>query len=36
MRVRRGNQIGAPFEVFISNNPLRFDFQINGAMNRVR
>ncbi len=36
MRAQRGNQIGAPFEVFISNNPLRFDFQINGAMNRVR
>jgi hypothetical protein len=36
MRVGRGNQVGAPFEVFVSNNPLRFDFEINRAMNRVR
>lgn len=36
MRVRRGNQVGAPFEVFVSNNPLRFDFEVNGALNRVR
>jgi hypothetical protein len=36
MRVRRGNQLGTPFEVFVSNNALRFDFQIDGAMNRVR
>ena len=36
MRVKRGNQVGAPFEVFVSNNPLRFDFEIDGALNRVR
>jgi len=36
MRVRGGNQVGAPFEVFVSNNPLRFDFEIDRAMNRVR
>jgi hypothetical protein len=36
MRARRGNQVGAPFVVFVSNNPLRFDFTIDGAMNRVR
>jgi hypothetical protein len=36
MRVRRGNQVGAAFEVFVSNNPVRFDFEVNGAMNRVR
>ena len=36
MRVRRGNQSGNPFVVFVSNNPLRFDFEIDGGMNRVR
>jgi len=36
MRVRGGNQVGAPFEVFVSRNPLRFDFEIDRAMNRVQ
>jgi hypothetical protein len=36
MRVRRDDRVGTPFEVFVSNNALRFDFQIDGAMNRVR
>jgi hypothetical protein len=36
MRVQRGNQTGSPFEVLVSNNPLRFDFEINSALNRVR
>jgi hypothetical protein len=36
MRVRRDSQVGAAFEVFVSNNPLRFDFTIDGTMNRVR
>ena len=36
MRVRRGNQSGSPFVVFVSNNPLRFDFEIDAGMNRVR
>ena len=35
MRVRRDALLGAAFEVFISDNPLRFDLQIDGAMNRV-
>lgn len=36
MRARRGNQVGLPFDVFVSNNPLRLDFEVNAAMNRVR
>ena len=36
MRVGRNNQLGAAFEVFVSNNPVRFDFEIDDAMNRVR
>ena len=36
MRVRRGDQVGAPFEVFVSTNPMRFDFVLDRAMNRVR
>ncbi|HKW95163.1 MAG TPA: hypothetical protein VJX92_24985 [Methylomirabilota bacterium] len=36
MRARRGSQVGLPFDVFVSNNPLRLDFEVNAAMNRVR
>ena len=36
MQVRRGGQVGAAFEVFVSDNPLRFDFEIDGSLNRVR
>lgn len=36
MRVGRGGKVGAAFEVFVSNNPLRFDFVVDNAMNRVR
>jgi len=36
MQLQRNNQVGAAFEVFVSNNPLRFDFEIDSAMNRVR
>jgi hypothetical protein len=36
MRARRDNRIGDPFEVFVSNNPVRFDLQIDSKMNRVR
>ncbi len=36
MKVQRDRQIGSPFEVFVSDNPLRFDFEIDGAMNKVR
>jgi len=36
MRVRQGNLMGNSFEVFVSTNALRFDFQIDGAMNRMR
>ena len=35
MQVSRGDQVGAAFEVFVSDNPLRFDFQIDAAFNRV-
>jgi hypothetical protein len=35
MRVRRGNQTGSPFEVFVSNNPVRLDIEIDRALNRV-
>ncbi len=36
MRVGRQNVVGTAFDVFVSNNPLRFDFTIDKAMNRVR
>lgn len=36
MRVQRDNKVGAAFEVFVSNNPMRFDFAIDGASNRMR
>jgi hypothetical protein len=36
MRVRRGNQVGSAFEMFLSENPLRLDFVVDSAMNRVR
>ena len=36
MRVQGGGRVGAPFEVFVSNNPLRFDFEVDRALNRVR
>lgn len=35
MRLRRGAEVGAPFDVFSSDNPLRFDLQIDRALNRV-
>ena len=35
MRVRRGNQTGAAFEVFVSNNPSRLDVELNNQLNRV-
>lgn len=35
MQVRRDDRIGTVFEVFVSDNPLRFDFQIDDAMDRV-
>jgi hypothetical protein len=35
MRARRGSQTGAPFEVFVSNNPARFDVELDRNMNRV-
>lgn len=35
MRAGRGNEVGAPFSVFVSNNPLRFDFEIDGVLNRM-
>ncbi len=34
MRVQRGNQVGAPFEVFLANNPLRLDVAVNAALTR--
>jgi len=36
MRVRRGAQAGAPFEVFVSSNAIRFDVTVDGGLNRVR
>lgn len=36
MRVERGNQKGGEFEVFVSDNPMRFDVVLDGALNRVR
>jgi len=36
MRVRRGAQAGAPFEVFVSGNAIRFDVTVDGGLNRVR
>jgi hypothetical protein len=36
MKVKQRNQTGNAFEVLVSNNPLRFDFELDGAMNRVR
>jgi hypothetical protein len=36
MRVQHANQIGGTFQVFVSDNPLRFDFELDDAMNRVR
>ncbi len=36
MRVSRGGQHGAPFQVFVSDKPLRFDFEINSDLQRVR
>jgi hypothetical protein len=36
MRVGHNQRAGAPFDVFVSNNPVRFDFEIDSALNRVR
>lgn len=36
MRVERGNQKGDEFEVFVSDNPMRFDVVLDNALNRVR
>ena len=36
MQIRSGGQSGAPFSVFVSNNPLRYDFSIDGQLNRVQ
>jgi hypothetical protein len=36
MQVEQNNQTGPAFEVFVSNNSLRFDFELNNALQRVR
>ena len=36
MRVGHDTRVGGAFEVFVSNNPVRFDFDIDNALNRVR
>jgi hypothetical protein len=36
MRVEQNNRTGSAFEVFVSNNPLRFDFELDNALKRVR
>ncbi len=36
MRVRRGNDTGPPFAVYLSNNPIRYDFVVDQQLQRVR
>lgn len=36
MRVRSPHALGDPFPVYSSNSSLRYDFQVDGRMNRVR
>jgi hypothetical protein len=35
MRIQSNGRIGAPFEVLVSENPVRFDLKIDGALSRV-
>lgn len=35
MRVERNGQAGTAFDVFVSDNALRFDFQVDAALNRT-
>ena len=36
MRVQRGNQLGAPFDVFLSDNAIRFDFVVGSNLQKLR
>ena len=36
MQLQRDGRVGAAFEVLVSSNPARFDFEIDAALNRVR
>ena len=36
MRLQKNSRKGTAFEVFVSNNSLRFDFEIDDAMDKVR
>lgn len=36
MRVQRGNQLGPPFDVYLSDNPIRFDFVVGADLRRLR
>lgn len=36
MRVEQGGRSGPPFDVFLSDNPLRFDFVLDQGLARVR
>ena len=35
MQLRAGPRAGTPFAVFVSNNPLRYDFGVDEQLNRV-
>ncbi len=35
MRADSGGRTGVPFQVFVSDNPLRYDFSVDGQLNRV-
>ena len=36
MRVQRGNQVGPPFEVYLFDNPVRFDFVVGLRLEKLR
>jgi hypothetical protein len=35
MRIERGGQAGPAFPVLVSDNPMRFDFAVDGSLNRA-
>ena len=35
MQVQRNGQTGAPFDVFVSNNAMRLDIELNASLNRM-
>ncbi len=36
MRVQRGNLVGPPFEVYLFENPVRFDFVVGTRLEKLR